>query len=67
LMRVLQDGLQSELPGLSQAVVEAVHQFTGTTTLTDDFCLITLEAIAPSPVVTPPSSSGPPPGIEPRP
>ncbi len=56
LMRVLEDNLHRELAGLSQAVVEALHRFTGTTTLTDDFCLVTLEAIALSPAFTPGSS-----------
>jgi serine phosphatase RsbU (regulator of sigma subunit) len=66
LMRVLQDNLHGELAGLSQAIVEAVHQFTGTTTLTDDFCLVTLEAVASPPAAIPASFSDPRPGTGPR-
>ncbi len=59
LMRVLQDNLSRDLAGLSQAIVAAVHQFTSTASLTDDFCLVALEAVEPSPAIIPASSSGP--------
>jgi len=66
LMRVLEDNLRRDLAGLSQAIVAAVHQFTSTATLTDDFCLVALEAVEPSPAIIPASSSDPRPGTEPH-
>jgi len=66
LMGVLKDNLHGDLAGLSQAIVAAVHQFTGTTTLTDDFCLVALEAVAPPPAAIPSSSADPRPGTGPR-
>ena len=58
LSRVLEENLDCPITDLTQAVIDAVNQFTGGTPLIDDICLVAVEvagsptSIAAQPVET---------------
>ena len=59
LCAVLKQNLDRDVTGLTQSVIEAVNEFTGTTVLPDDICLVAVEVTAsPKVAKTPPVETG---------